>query len=231
MNIVVMVGNISGDIYLGQHTGRSLLRLLLFSDHPRPVSKFRIVLQDGKEKEFYAALRKGSEIGVIGHVTTRRHEHNFVAEVEARNLVLLNSFSWSDIDTQGAIVEQDAGKAVVEGTIGPDILFEWRQRRTGKFLGVNDQYAFMRFDLFNNTHPKGLNIVAYGFVAELIFPYLRPRSEIAVDGILRQDKQGQMVLVAENLALLRNIDYIRAAAAQARLVQIMWEIDEQEEYE
>lgn len=230
MNIVVMVGNISGDIYLGQHNGRSLLRLLLFSDHPRPVSKFRIVLQDGKAKEFYAALRKGSEIGVIGHVTTRRYERNFVAEVEARNLILLRSFSWSDIDTQGAIVEQDNGKAVVEGTIGPDILFEWRQRRTGKFLGVNNQYAFMRFELFNNTHPKGLNIVAYGFVAELIFPYLRPRSEIAVDGILRQNKQGRRVVVAENVALLRNIDYLRAAAAQSRLME-MWEIDEQEEYE
>lgn len=229
MNLVVLVGNISGDIYLGQHNGRSLLRLLLFSDHPRPVSKFRIVLQDGKAKEFYAALRKGSEIGVIGHVTTRRYESSFVAEVEARNLILLRSYSWSDIDTQGAIVEQDDGKAVVEGTIGPDILFEWRQRRTGKFLGVNDKYAFMRFDLFNNTHPKGLNIVAYGFVAELIFPYLRPRSEIAVDGILRQKKQGRWVVVAENVALLRNIDYLRAAAAQSRLME-MWEIDE-EEYE
>jgi single-stranded DNA-binding protein len=230
MNIVVLVGNISGDIYLGQHNGRSLLRLLLFSDHPRPVSKFRIVLQDGKAKEFYAALRKGSEIGVIGHVTTRRYERNFVAEVEARNLVLLRSFSWSDIDTKRAIVEQGDGKAVVEGTIGPDILFEWRHRKKGKFLGVNDQYSFMRFELFNNTHPKGLNIVAYGFVAELIFPYLRPRSEIAVDGILRQNKQGRRALVAENVALLRNIDYLRAAAAQSRLME-MWEIDEQEDYE
>ena len=230
MNIVVLMGNISGDIYLGQHTGRSSLRLLLFSDHPRPVSKFRIVLQDGKAKEFYAALRKGSEIGVIGHVTTRRHEHNFVAEVEARNLVLLRSFSWSDIVSKGACVEQGDDKAVVDGTIGPDILFEWRQRKKGKFLGVNDQYAFLQFDLFNNIHPEGLNIIAFGFVAELIFPYLRPRSEIAVDGILRQDKQGRMVLVAENLALLRNIDYIRAAAAQSRLME-MWDIDEQEEFE
>jgi hypothetical protein len=88
----------------------------------------------------------------------------------------------------------------------------------------------MRFELFNNTHPKGLNIVAYGFVAELIFPYLRPRSEIAVDGILRQNKQGRRVVVAENVALLRNIDYLRAAAAQSRLME-MWEIDEQEDYE
>ncbi len=230
MNIVVMVGNISGDIYLGQHNGRSLLRLLLFSDHPRPVSKFRIVLQDGKAKEFYAALRKGSEIGVIGHVTTRQYERSFVAEVEARNLVLLRSFSWSDIDTKRAIVEQGDGKAVVEGTIGPDILFEWRQRKTGTFLGVNDQYAFMRFELFNNTHPKGLNIVAYGFVAELIFPYLRPKSEIAVDGILCQDKRDRRVVVAENLALLRNIDYIRAAAAQSRFMKL-WEINEQEEFD
>jgi single-stranded DNA-binding protein len=218
MNIVVMVGNISGDIYLGQHNGRSLLRLLLFSDHPRPVSKFRIVLQDGKAKEFYAALRKGSEIGIIGHLKTRQHERSFVAEVEARNLVLLRNFSWSDIDTQGTIVEQGDGKAVVEGMIGPGILFEWRQ------------YAFLQFDLFNDTHPEGLNIVVYGFVAEFIVPYLRPKSEITVDGLMRQDKRGRRVLVAENVALLRNIDYIRAAAAQSRLMHL-WEIDEQEEFE
>jgi single-stranded DNA-binding protein len=230
MNIVVMVGNISGDIYLGQHNGRSLLRLLLFSDHPRPVSKFRIVLQDGKAKEFYAALRKGSEIGIIGHLKTRQHERSFVAEVEARNLVLLRNFSWSDIDTQGTIVEQGDGKAVVEGMIGPGILFEWRQRKTGKFLGVNDQYAFLQFDLFNDTYPEGLNIVVYGFVAEFIVPYLRPKSEITVDGLMRQDKRGRRVLVAENVALLRNIDYIRAAAAQSRLMHL-WEIDEQEEFE
>ena len=230
MNIVVLAGNISGDIYLGQHNSRSLLRLLLFSDHPRPVSRFRIVLQDGKAKEFYAALRKGSEIGVIGHITTRRYERSFVEEVEARNLVLLRNFSWSDIDTQETIVEQGNGKAVVEGMIGPDILFEWRQRKTGKCLGVNDQYAFLQFDLFNNTHPKGLNIVVYGFVAELIFPYLRPRSEIAVDGLMRQNKCGRQVVVGENVALLRYIDYIRAAAAQARLM-LMWEIDEQEEFD
>jgi hypothetical protein len=87
----------------------------------------------------------------------------------------------------------------------------------------------MRFDLFNNIHPEGLNIVAYGFVAELIFPYLRPKSEIAVNGLMHLDKRGQRVVVTENVALLRNIDYLRAAAAQSRLME-MWEIDE-EEYE
>jgi single-stranded DNA-binding protein len=227
MNSVVLVGNIAGDIYFNHNGGRPLLRLLLFSGHPRLITGLRVVLLDGRAKGFYASLRKGSEIGVIGHLITRRHERSFVAEVEARNLVLLRSFSWSDIDTRGTIVEQGDDKVVVEGTIGPDILFEWRQRKTGKFLGVNDQYAFLQFDLFNNTHPEGLNIVAYGFVAELIFPYLRPKSGIAVDGLLRQDKGGWRVVVAENVALLRNIDYIRAAAAQSRLVQ-MWEIDEKE---
>jgi single-stranded DNA-binding protein len=230
MNSVVLVGNISGDIYLGTYNGLSLLRLLLFSPHPRPVSGLRIVLQDSRGKEFYAALRKGSEIGVIGHLKTRRHERSFVAEVEVRNLVLLRNFSWSDIDTQGTTVKQGDGKTVVEGMIGSDILFEWRQRKTGKFLGVNDQYAFLQFDLFNNTHPEGLNIVVYGFVAEFIVPYLRPKSEIAVDGLLRQDKQGRRSVVAKNFALLRNIDYIRAAEAQARVAEI-FEIGEEEEFE
>jgi hypothetical protein len=61
----------------------------------------------------------------------------------------------------------------------------------------------------------------------LIFPYLHPTSEVAVDGLLRQDKQGQWIVVAENVALLRDIDYIKAAAAQSRLMQI-WDIDKQE---
>jgi hypothetical protein len=125
------------------------------------------------------------------------------------------------------MVEQGGGKAFVEGTIVSDVLFEWRQRKTGKLLGVNDQYAFLQFDLSNETYPGGLTIVAYGFLAELIFPYLHPTSEVAVDGLLRQDKQGQWAVIAENVALLRNIDYIKAAAAQSRLMQ-MWEIDRQE---
>ena len=230
MNSVVLVGNIAGDIYSNQNNEHPFLRLLLFSSRPRLITRVRIVVLEGRAKEFYTSLRKGSEIGVIGHLITRRHERSFVTEVEARNLILIRSFSWADIEARGTIIEQGGGKAFVEGTIGPDILFEWRQRKTGKFLGENDRYAFMQFNLFNKTYPEGLNIVAYGFLAELVFPYLRPTSEVAMDGLLRQDKQGRWAVVAENVALLRNIDYIRAAAAQSRLMQ-MWEIDEQEEFE
>jgi single-stranded DNA-binding protein len=230
MNSVAFTGNISGDIYLSQNCGCPLLRLLLFSSYPRTITKFRVVLLEGKAKGFYAALRKGSEVGVIGYLVTRRHDCNLVPEVEARSLILIRNFSWSDIDTQGTNLDQGDGKALVEGTVGPDILFEWRQRKTGKCLGVNDQYAHLQFNLANNTHPEGLNIVACGFVAEFIFPYLRPKSEIAVDGLLHLDKRGQRVVVVENVALLRNIDYIRAAATQERRMQ-MWEIDEQEDFD
>jgi single-stranded DNA-binding protein len=213
MNSVVLVGNIAGDIYTGTHNGRSLLRLLLLSGRPRLISGLRIVLLDGKGKEFYTALRKGSEIGVIGHLTTRRHERSFVSEVEVRNLILLRNYSWADIETQGTIIEQGGGKAFIQGTIKSEILFEWRQRKTGKFVDVNDRYAFLQFDLFNKIYPDGLTIVAYGFVAELIFPYLHPSSDVAINGFLRQDKRGRWAVVAENVALLRNIDYIKAAAA------------------
>jgi len=229
MNSVVLVGNIAGDIYSNQNNEHPLLRMLLFSSHPRLITRLRIVLLDGKAKEFYTSLRKGSEIGIIGHLITRRHENSFVTEVEARNLILLRCFSWADIEARGTILERGGGKALVEGIIGPDILFEWRQRKTGKFLGKNDQYAYLQFNLFNKTYPEGLNIVAYGFLAEFVFPYLRPTSEVAMDGLLRQDKQGRWVVVAENVALLRNIDYTRAAAAQSRLMQ-MWEVDEREEF-
>jgi len=85
--------------------------------------------------------------------------------------------------------------------------------------------CFLKFDLSSKAYPGGLTIVAYGFLAELIYPYLRQTSEVAIDGHLRQDRQGRWAVVAENVALLRNIDYIRAAAAQSRRMQ-MWEIDE-----
>jgi hypothetical protein len=70
-----------------------------------------------------------------------------------------------------------------------------------------------------------MTIFVYGFLAELIFPYLRQTSEVAIDGHLRQNWQGRWAVMAENVALLRSIDHIRAAAVQSRRMQ-MWEIDE-----
>jgi single-stranded DNA-binding protein len=193
MNSVVLVGNIAGDIYSGTHNGRPLLRLLLLSGRPRFISGLRLVLLDGKGKDLYASLRKGSEIGVIGHLVTRKHERNFVSEVEVRNLVLMRNFSWADIEARGTIIQQEDGKAFIEGTIVSDVLFEWRRRKTGKYLDVNDQYAFLQFDLIkkNSPDPSPLTIIAYDILAELIFPYLHPSSEVAVDGLLRQDKRGR----------------------------------------
>ncbi len=178
-------------------------------------------------KELYTSLRKGSEIGVFGYITTRRHDRSFVSEVEVRNLALLRNFSWADIETRGTIVGREAARHSLKERSFQMCSLNGGKGKTGKFLGVNDQYAFLQFDLSNKTYPDGLTIVAYGFLAELLFPYLRPKSEVAVDGLLRQDRQGQWVVMAENVALLRNIDYIRAAAAQSRLMQT-WEIDEQE---
>ena len=229
MNTVSWVGNIAGDIYSGKQNGHPLLRLLLISGRPRLITGIRIVLLDDRAEELYTSLRKGSEIGVFGYMTTRRHDGSFVSEVEVRNLALLRNFSWADLETRGTIIRQSAGKAFIEGTIVSDVFFEWRQRKKGKFLGINDQYAFLKFTLSNQTYPDGLNIVVFDFLAELLFPYLRTKSEVAVDGLLRQDQQGQLVVIAENVALLRNIDYLRAAAAQTRLMQTS-EVDEQDMY-
>jgi len=225
MNIVVLVGNIAGDIYSGTHNGQPFMRLLLMSGRPRFIKGLRTVLLDGRGKELYSALRKGSEIGVIGHERTRQHDSSFVSELEVRNLVLLRNFSWADIKTRATRLEQGGGQAFIEGTIVSDIRFEWRQWKNGKFLGVNDLYAFLKFDLSSTAYPENLTIVAYGFLAELIYPYLRQTSEVAIDGHLRKDRQGRWAVVAENVALLRNIDYLRAAAAQSRRMQ-MWELDE-----
>jgi hypothetical protein len=129
MNSVALVGNITGDIYSGKQNGRSLLRLLLISGRPRLVTGIRIVLLDGRAEELYSSLRKGSEIAVIGHLTSRRHERNFVSEVEVRNLALLRNYSWADLETRGATVMQDTGKSFIEGTIVSEVFFEWRQRK------------------------------------------------------------------------------------------------------
>jgi single-stranded DNA-binding protein len=227
MNSVTLVVNIAGDIYSGKQNERSLLRLLMISGRPRLITGIRTVLLDGQANEFYSSLRKGSEIGILGHITNRWFQHNYVSEVEVRNLVLLRNYSWAEIESRETMVEQGGGKAFIEGKIVSKIIFEWRQRITGKFLGINDQYAFLQFSISNKTNPDGMTILVYGSLAELLFPYLDPASEVAVDGLLRQDQHGRWGVVAENVALLRNIDYIRAAAAQSRRMQ-MWEIDEME---
>ena len=227
MNSVVLVGNIAGDIYSGKHNGRPLLRLLLISGRPRLITGIRIVLLDGRAEELYKSLRKGSEIGVFGYLTTRQHERSFVSEVEVRNLAVLRNFSWAYVETQGTITEQSGDKVFIVGTIVSEVFFEWRQRKTGKFLGINDQYAFLKFSLSNKTYPDGLTIIVFGFLAELLFPYLNPKSEVAIGGLLHQNRLGLWEVMAENVALLRNIDYLRAASAQSRLMQ-MSEINEYE---
>jgi len=72
------------------------------------------------------------------------------------------------------MVEQGGGKAFMEGTIISKILFEWGQYKTGKFLGMNDQYAFLQFSISNKTNPDGMMIIVCGPLAELLIPYLDP---------------------------------------------------------
>ena len=98
MNIVVLVGNIAGDIYSGTHNRQPFTRLLLLSGRPRLIMGLRTVLLAGREKELCSSLRKGSEIGVIGHEMTRQHDRSCIVEVEARNLVLLRNFSWAGFE-------------------------------------------------------------------------------------------------------------------------------------
>jgi single-stranded DNA-binding protein len=71
MNSVTLVGNIAGDIYSGKQNRRPLLRLLMITGRPRLITGIRTVLLDGKANEFYSSLRKGSEIGILGHTTNR----------------------------------------------------------------------------------------------------------------------------------------------------------------
>lgn len=229
MNSVVLVGNIAGDMYSGTHDGRPFLRLLLLAGRPRFISGLRIVLVNGLAKDLYPALRRGSEIGVIGHLVTRKHKGSFVAEVEARNLALLRNFSWADVEAHGSVIAPDSGRAFLEGVILSQVHFEWRPRCPGGQPDPGDRVAVLRFELLRKKPPDPCpaTILAYGPLAELLRPYLQEGSELAVDGALRPLAPGGWAVVVENAALLRNIDHPRAAAAQARCMQ-GWEADHQE---
>jgi len=222
MNLIFLVGNITGDIYYDRlrikGAERPFLRLILMSSRPRFVGGMRVVLWDEKAELFFPYLQRGSEIATVGHLQTREHKEKLVHEIDATNLILLRNVNWEFGEKERlrrnlAKPTATANNVFVAGTIGEDIYFDWFKRS-------NDEgsYAFLRLVLSNEQYLDGLRVVVRGVLAELAFPFLQAGSKIAVDGHLqtRDRETGRKVVevAAEHIAFLENINWAAGEAAQ-----------------
>ncbi len=227
MNRIFIVGNITGNIHFNVVTRdgreRPFLRILLMSSRPRIVKGLRVIMWDDMATMYFPYLAKGSELGVIGHIVTREHREQNIAEIEAKHLVLLRNINWDgagEASGRAALLKPRANSVFVVGTVGEDIHFEWR---TEEGEG-NHQYGFMRLLLTNQGEAEtvsDLRVVTVGSLAQLAYPYLRSGSLIAVDGHIqtrdRSTSQKVVEVIAEHMAFLDNIDWKAGAAAQKRM--------------
>jgi len=225
MNRVFLVGNITGDIYFDVLKGRPFLRLILMTGKPWVIQGMRVVLWDDHAKVFYPYLRKGSELGVIGHITTRPYKDRMVTEIEAVHLVLLRNIDWDagNLKSNQRAPSPSANDYFVVGTVGPGIRFEWRTKRSEDGNeSETERYAYLQVALSYGDVLDGLLVNSYGTLAQVAYPYLQPGSLIAVDGHLetREKRSGQnMVEVsAEHMAFLQDIQWDKGGAAQKRLM-------------
>ncbi|MGD0613278.1 MAG: single-stranded DNA-binding protein [Anaerolineales bacterium] len=94
MNRVFLVGNITGDIYFDVLNGRPFLRLILTADKPWVTQGLRIMLNNDHDKAFCHNLKKGSEVGVIGHLAARHYKGRIAIEIEAVHVFLFRNRDW-----------------------------------------------------------------------------------------------------------------------------------------
>lgn len=228
MNRLFLVGNITSDIHFDVLGGRPFLRLILMSSRPRVIQGLRIVLWDERAKEFYPCLKKGSEIGVLGYLTTRQFKGKIIIEVEAAHLILLRNINWEDggVNLCNQLLPPLANSYFAVGAVGEDIYFDWRPRTSSSNVEnmKSNRYAFLRLLISNGNYIDHLRVVTYGSLAELAYPYLQPGSIIAVDGHLqtKDEMKGQKAVevTAEHMAFLQNINWAAGTAYQKRLMEI-----------
>lgn len=228
MNRLFLVGNITSDIHFDVLGGRPFLRLILMSSRPRVLQGLRIVLWDERAKEFYPCLRKGSEIGVLGYLTTRQYKGKIIIEVEAAHLILLRNINWEagGVNISKQSLSSVANSYFAVGAVGEDIQFDWRQRSSNSNCKdiKSERYAFLRLLISSGNYLNHLRVVTYGSLAEVAYPYLQPGSIIAVDGHLqtKDEMNGQKVVevTAEHMAFLQNINWAAGTAYQKRLMEI-----------
>jgi single-stranded DNA-binding protein len=226
MNRVFLVGNITADIHFDVLGGRQFLRLFLMSGKPRVLRGLRVVLWDERAKSFYPYLRRGSEIGVFGYLTTHRYMEKLIVEVEATNLILLRNIDWEAGNGTAAqrLPSPSANTYFIVGSVGEDIQFDWRTNKSSEAnqASGSERYAFLRMLVSSGEHLQGVRMVTYGALAEVAYPYLRPGSIIAVEGHLqtRSTPSGQKELevTADHMAFLQNINWAAGDAAQKRVM-------------
>lgn len=224
MNRVIVVGNISGDIYYDQLTinrqPRWYLRLLLYSDHPVLLRGLRIVLWDDLARLYFPYLQKGSEIAVIGSVVLRRHRGRVILEVETENMLLLRNIDW---DHGEAMREQlglkkpkgESNRMFLVGEVKNKV-FRWvPHRNNGK------EYALLQLWLNDGARLTRFPAVVRGRLAELANPYLREGSRIAVDGHLQTPpgENGYHELTVHHMTFLDSIDWENGILSTQRLLE------------
>lgn len=213
MNQVLLVGHLTADIHFRRLPSaqgeRPYLRLILMASQPRPLAGVRIVLWDAAAEHYQPCLRRGSEIGVIGELATRRHDGRTILEVAASSLLLLRNTS----PPQGAPLPAGASQALVTGTLDRAPDYTLRSRFGG------DPAPFLRLSLSSDETLAGLPVILRGSLAALAHPYLRAGSRVAVSGSLRmRPGAAQVHLAAARISFLENIDWENGDRARAQAV-------------
>jgi single-stranded DNA-binding protein len=212
MNRVFIVGKITGNIFFDVLGNRPVLKFLFMAGKPRPIRCLWIVLWDENAIKFFPYLQKGSEVGVIGHLTMRVVKRKWITEVEASHLILLKNIKWENGDAPREDLLPDMSLSFLVGALEEDPYFEWRNGPGEGQASLADsrRCAYMHLSLGNSEHLQGLGVSVYGALAQVAASYLRAGSVIAVDGKLRTKDKGNghkiFDLTAEHIAFLDNQD-------------------------
>jgi len=215
MNRIFLVGNITGDIYfdtlLIKGSRRPFLRLILMSNRPRLVKGLRINLWDDQAELYFPYLKRGSGIAVVGTLLSREFKGSLIHEVEALDLVLLRNINW-EYGEQERVRRQlprpsaSANDVFIIGQVSEDIYFDWFKRTSG-----DGSFAFLRLMVSNDQYLDGLRVNVLGSLAELVYPYIKKDSRIAIDGHFqtRSQETGKrsVEVTAEHITFLEGINW------------------------
>lgn len=252
MNHIVILGNITGDIFFDylniKNESRPFLRLILMGKNGKNkgstmVRGLRVTLYDDLARLYYPYLKKGSEIAVIGGVASRSYKGSIIHEVNASQLLLLRKIDWENGEAQrhklGIDIPDGNNRTFLVGEVQDDIHFDWYPRRNDPNGG---RYAFLRLFLKGEDRKtKGhqsfdhLRVAIRGSLAELAYPYLRIGSKIAVDGHFQTRKLGKkktptVEITAQHLVFVENINWkaggkieeVFASAKQEELINDLY---------
>ena len=225
MNRVFLVGNLTSDIYydhirFGERV-RPFLRLILMARRPQLVKGLRVNIWDEKAELYYPYLQCGSRIAVFGNLLSRDFKGSTFQEIEAVNLIMMRNINWEygekeRIRRQLPRPSESANNAFIIGEVEGEIHLDWYKR-----ANEMGNYALLRFRLSNDQYLNGLRINVLGSLAELVQPYLKKDTKVAIDGHFetRERESGKIVEVtAEHITFLEGVNWGEGKSSQlARL--------------